>query len=355
MNPLLKKIKNIYSEPCVSIIMNTHRTKPENQKDVILLKNLVKEAEERLNSGYDKRLAREIIDKMNILTNSINHNFNLESLVIYINNDFADFTRLPVHVEDRVVIDNTFATRDIIRAMHQESSYYVLVLSRQNARLIEAYNKTVVHENTTNFPIANTIYATDKMKLSTAKGQDVLIEEFFNKVDKTLFETIKDHPLPILLATEARNFDYYLKIADKKNLIIGHINRNRDDEQAHQIVADAWDIVLHLTKQKNAERIKELHIAVSENKFISDYTEIWNAIQEGRGKTLFVKRGFFQPAKLTNGKVELISQIQKDDKEMIDDIIDEMIEFNLAFGGDIVFVENDELSKFNNIALATRY
>jgi hypothetical protein len=41
MNPLLKKVKDIYSEGCVSIIMNTHRTKPNNQHDSVLMKNLL--------------------------------------------------------------------------------------------------------------------------------------------------------------------------------------------------------------------------------------------------------------------------------------------------------------------------
>jgi len=52
MNPLLKKVKDIYVEGCVSIIMNTHRTKPNNQKDLINLKNLIKNAEESAKRTY---------------------------------------------------------------------------------------------------------------------------------------------------------------------------------------------------------------------------------------------------------------------------------------------------------------
>ncbi|HQB48669.1 MAG TPA: helix-hairpin-helix domain-containing protein, partial [Bacteroidales bacterium] len=100
-----------------------------------------------------------------------------------------------------------------------------------------------------------------------------------------------------------------------------------------------WEIVMHLTKLRNTERIKELNIAVSENRVLSDYTEIWEAVQKGKGKTLFVKKDFFQAAKIIDGKVELISKIEKDDTLVIDDIVDEIIEFNMANGGDVVFVE----------------
>jgi len=356
MNPLLKKAKDICTEGCVSIILNTHRTKPDNQNDPVTLKNLIKNAEERLYNDYEKRFVWPIMENINKVADSINHNFNLDSLIIYANKDFADYTRLPVKATDRVVIDNTFATRDLVRAMHQESAYYALVVSRQNARLIEAFNDGVVEEKAGVFPIKNeTLYATDKKKLTTNKGQDNLTEEFFNRVDKALQEAIKDHPMPVVIVTETRNFDHYLKVADKKDLIIGHVNMNRDEEKAHHIIPEAWNVVQTLIKMKNEARITELRKAVSAGLFASDYNDIWNAIIQGRGKTLFVKRGFYQPALLVENEIVPVDNFEKDQKGVVDDIIDEMIEQTMAYGGDVVFVEGDELSKFGSVALMTRY
>jgi hypothetical protein len=39
----------------------------------------------------------------------------------------------------------------------------------------------------------------------------------------------------------------------------------------------------------------------------------------------------------------------------VDDIIDEMIEINLANGGDVVFTEGNELERFGHVVLLTRY
>lgn len=355
MNPLLKKVKDVQGDVCVSIIMNTHRTRPDNQKDGILLKNLVKEAEQRLYNDHEKRYIEPLIKNLNATVESIDHNHNLESLILFASHDLADYTRLPVAVTDRVVIDESFATRDLIRAMHEESAYYVLVLSRQSARLIEAYNDKVVSEFSGNFPLSNNLYTTDKLKLSMVAGQDNLIEEFFNRVDKTVWEVTKDHPLPVILATETRNVDHYLKVSDKKDLIIGHINKNRDDEKAHHIIPDAWNVVLELIKTRNAARISELRQAVVTGKFVSDYNDIYKAITEGRGKTLFVKKGFYQPALLVSGEIRLVDEKDKNHKGVVDDIIDELIELNLSYGGDTVFLQGDELDKFDNIALITRY
>lgn len=352
---LLNKVKSIKKEACVSIIMNTHRTKPDNQKDEIKLKNLIQDTENKLNEKYDKRLVWAIMENINKLANSINHNFNLESLIIYANDDFAELTRLPIEVENRVIIDNNFVTRDLIRSMHSESAYYVLVLSRQQARLIEAYGDKVVKEFKGEFPITNTLYTTNRAKLSTNKGQDNLIEEFFNRVDKEVLASLKDHSLPLMLATETRNFSHYQKIADKKEFIIGYVNGNKDDETAQKIVVDAWVEMLPMIKEKNTLRVAELKKAVSEGKYLSDINEVWNAMQYGKGKTLFVKCGYFQPVIIEDNHIKLTDASSQEEVNYLDDVIDDMIELNMAFGGDVVFVEGDELDKFNGLALLTRY
>jgi len=352
---LLNKVKNIREEACVSIIMNTHRTKPDNQKDNIELKNLVKETESRLLETYDKRLVLSIIENIDKLVDTIDHNFNLESLVLFANANFAEFTRLPVEVENRVVIDFTFATRDLIRANHSESAYYVLVLSKQQARLIEAYSDKVVKEFKGDYPLTNSLYTTDKAKQSTNKGQDNLVEEFFNRVDKNVLASIKDRSLPLLLISDTRNFSHYQKIADKKEFIIGHINGNKDTETAQQIIVDAWEMMQSFVTEKNNSRIAELKKSIPQGKVINDFNEMWKAIQNGRGKTLFVKLGYFQPVIFENNHIQLTDIDNQDQENYIDDIIDEMIEFNMAFGGDIVFVEGNDLDKFNDLALLTRY
>ena len=356
MNELLKKLKDVQSVCCVSIIFNTHRTRPDNMQDPILLKNLLKEAEERLANDYDKRFGASVAARLKTLVDSIDHEKNLDSMAIFVNEEFAEYTRLPLKVENRVVIDETFATRDLVRAMHESSSYYILVLSRNNARLIEAHNDHVTEEVSGLFPISNdTIYTTDKLEKSMAKGSDNLIEEFFNRVDKELQKVYAEKPLPIILATETRNYDHYLKVADKKQTIVGHINKNRDDEKAHHIVPDAWGVYHELIYAKQQARIAELKQAVSTGKFLSDFNDIWKAIHEGRGQTLFVKRGYFQPAIIEGDSIRLVSAEDRTAFGIVDDIIDEMIELNMKYGGDAVFISGDDLAEFQGLALITRY
>lgn len=357
MNPTLKRLKDIQSECCVTIIMNTHRTKPDNQKDPLLLKNLVKEVEERLNNDYDKRFVWPIMEKLNELVEEIDHNYNQESLVIFVNDDgISEFTRLPIAVENRTVIDNTFATRDLVRATHLESNYYVLVLSRNEARMIEAHNNKVIQELGVPFPIVNdSLYSTSGAELSNAQKQTNLVQEFFNRIDKVVNEVVQSHPLPVVITSEESAYSEYMQIADNKDIIIGHLNKNRNRDRAHHIVEETWKLVENIIRDRNAARIQELKTAVGTGKFKSDVNDIWFSILNGKGKTLFVQKGLFKPAQIVDNRIELVATDKAHDKGVIDDIIDEMIEHNLRFGGDTVFLGEEELKDFQGLGLITRY
>lgn len=358
MNTLLKKFKNIQGEACVTIILNTHRNHPDNEGDPLRLKNLVKNAEERLYNDYEKRFVWPIMEKLNTLIEDLDHRENLDSLILFVNPEIAEYTRLALNVTDRVVIDDTFATRDLVRAQHEQQAYYILVLSRNDARLIEAMNDKAIVEVKGSFPYKNeTLFNTEKQDRHTAGSDEKLIEEFFNRVDKEVQAAIKEHPLPVMIIGEERNLTHFMKVADKKEMYMGSLNKNRGDETAkiHHIVDDVWPEVQEINRKRNAKRLEELGIAVGSGNILSDLNDIWKAILEGRGQTLFVKRGYFQPGLISDNEIMLVDKLERDQKGVCDDVIDEMIEHNLSFGGDAVFIEGNELDKFNNLALITRY
>jgi len=357
MNTTLKKLKNINSENCITIILNTHRTKPDYLKDELTLKNLIKEAEDRLMANISKQDATELADRLKKLAAQIDHGHNLESLMLFVNQDVADFTRLPISVTDRVVIDNTFATRDLIRAMHAESNYYVLVLSQDKVRLIEAFNDKFVKEVQLPFPMENSQLRTrNSAEAAIASRQRNVIAEFFNRVDKEVNSIRSQNPLPVLICTVEENYPEYLKIADQKNSIYEtFLNKNRISDKAPAIVFEAWKIVQEHNKERNSERKSELLKAVTHNKFLSDTNEIFKAIIEGRVQTLFVEKGLYQPAILDNGKITHVSDDERNNKNVVDDIYDEMIEMNMNFGGDVAFLPKGELAKFNGFGAITRY
>lgn len=357
METKLRELKNVRAANCVTIILNTHRTLPDNEKDAIQLKNLIKEAESKLLAVCQQQIAEKLTAKLHELASTINHRHNLESLIVFVNEDAAEFVRLPIAVEDRVVVGNRFAMRDLIRAVHNQTNYYVLVLNKDEARLIEASNDKVVKECGFPFPFQNELSQTSyKAEPSDAGKIRNLTSEFFNQVDKVVNKVHKDHPLPILISTDEQHFQDYMRIADKPTVIFPEfLSRSRQTEADHAIVSDAWEIVRSLTEKQNSDRKADLQAAVSTNNFISDTTKIYQAIKQGRVQTLFVEENLFQPAMIENDTIIYVSEDTKESAEIIDDIYDELIDLNMDFGGDVVFLPLESLAKFNGFAALTRY
>ncbi|HLV53852.1 MAG TPA: hypothetical protein VKY29_07520 [Cryomorphaceae bacterium] len=357
MNTSLKKLTNSVADHCVTIILNTHRAGHDNKMDPIQFKNLIREAESRLREELDKQSADRLVEKLEKMAAEIDHTYNLDSLILFANEDIAEFYRLAIPVVDRVVIDRTFATRDLIRAIHQESNYHVLILTRSRAHLVEALNDGVMAEAGPPFPMDNPyMEEANRMNQPDAIKQTTLLKEFFNNVDKEVNKVRTDRRIPILVCATDENFHAYMEVADdKRGFYDTNLNRDGSDDNVRKIVADAWELVREFRKKTMRSRADELKRAVGANRFLSDTNDIWRSIQEGRVETIFIERGRFQPAVIENGLIRYVSEDRREDPGVVDDIYDEMIEENLRFGGDVVFLPKGELDKFNGLGATTRY
>ena len=70
------------SYPTVAISLNTHRTHPENLQDEIVLKNLIKHAEERILTEISEREVSEILTKLATIENKVDIKYLQDSFKI---------------------------------------------------------------------------------------------------------------------------------------------------------------------------------------------------------------------------------------------------------------------------------
>ena len=357
MRETLDRLSKVKSPVCVTIILNTHKTAPENKKDPILLKNLISTVGKRLENEYDAKTSKSYVEKLNQLAEKIDHSHNDNGLILFVNEEISEYLRVPTHPTTRVVLDDTFATRSVIRALKRDTDYYILVLGKGKVRLLEASSGNLVQEiKSKDFPFEDkTVLDVAPAESANAQRMTNLTQEFFNRVDKNFNQIRKNNPLPTVIYSETNNYHQYLKEADYPNVFIGHVLLKSFDAKASNLVKEVWEHVKELTVEKNRSRITELQQALNSGKFLGDINEIWLAVQNGRGKTIFVEEGYFQPVRNDNGVLRPISAEEISSKEDINDIVDDMIEYNLQFGGDVVFLEPNSLKDFNKLALVVRY
>lgn len=369
MKAILKSLAKTRANPALSIFVKTHRTHPDNEQDPIALKNQLKDAEDRLAEQYDKRTADTIMEKVRAKTDELDNNYNLDTLAIFATADDVQVLRLPFDAKERVIIGEKFATRDLVRDMSEAVHYYVLVISSEQARLIEGVNDRLVKEignesvrqaqmSELTFPINNTTLPTGSKADRTGSSDDhSYLKEFMNRVDKSLQQFHSIDPLPVILVGDSRILGFYEQVCDNPSMILGKVDHlpNLKDGRAEDILAGVQALVEEKRDSRYAEALGELEKARNEKMVRTDLQKIYRSAVEGNAITLLVRQGYMVPAVIDEAAVTLLVQDEKGAEGGTDDAVGEIIEIVSNNGGNVVFVPQDKMDENEPIALITRY
>jgi hypothetical protein len=279
----------------------------------------------------------------------IDYPYTLDGLALYIGPDIAKLYNLPFSVQARVIIDKTFATRDLVYGLHREQPYWLLLLSQGSTRLISATGETLEEICDQNFPLEMTgPGATAPLPFDADTSYlDDRIRRFFQQVDNALGEYVDDFS-PLIVGGVVRQISFFQEVSQYTSAIVGTLTGNFDKTSLSELMPQV------VRQTQKTEALQALDAAVSAQKVISTLGEVWRLAQEGRGKLLLVEKNYHVPAVLgENGDLVLVENVGG--TEVIDDAVDEIIEVVLAKGGRVALVEEDSLNDYQKIALILRY
>ncbi|MDV2998409.1 MAG: hypothetical protein N5P05_000015 [Chroococcopsis gigantea SAG 12.99] len=352
----LEKLQSLTQVPALSILLPTHRTSPDNKRDPIVLKNLVDEAKQRLLEEFSKREIEPIFDRLDTLVEKVNYPHTLDGLALYVGPDHSELYYLAFPVPARVIIDQTFATRDLVYGLHREQSYWVLLLSQNSTRLLAGTGETLEEVEDGTFPIQMTgPGATSPIPFDADTSYlDDRFRRFFQGVDSALSEYIGTDSAPLIVGGVVRQVSFFQEVSAHTSAIVGTLGGNYDRLKAHDIVSEVLPLMHSYRQKQREEALEDLEAAVSAQRVVSSVGEAWRLAQEGRGKRLLVEKNYHVPAVLDDtGNLVLVDEIGG--TEVIDDAVDEVIEAVLAKGGTISMVDDGSLTAHQGIALILRY
>ena len=218
-------LQNVRGYPAVSILLPTHRTSPDNKQDPIRVSNLAKEAGERLLAEFPRREVDPILARLEKIIGEIDYRYALDGLAIYVNQDFAHKYYLPFTLNARVIIDETFATRDLVFALNRTPRYWVLALSEKPTRLFDGVRDNLEEINNDNFPMVHTGPGGEGTLpggagVNISAYRDEHHRQFFRQVDANFGELAKIDPQPLVVVGVDRYLAFFDGVTSHKNLII---------------------------------------------------------------------------------------------------------------------------------------
>jgi hypothetical protein len=221
--------------------------------------------------------------------------------------------------------------------MKLSTHYYVLSLGERTNRLYEAFRDTLIDIENTWFPLVSS------RSPSPPDMNDAQLRTFLIRVDHHFGHYYAQDPLGVVLAGNARSQAMFSSVTEYPGVIIGRTNDDLSSTSLSDVGSIVWPIVKGVMAGAGEKLERELEAATRAHNIAVGIDAVVKSVDSGVGATLLVEEGYRVPTPESSSLV--------DDT---DNVVDILIDKVLALGGNVIFVENNLLGKFQRIALILR-
>ncbi len=359
----LRALQEMRGYPLITIAMPTHRHFPDNTQDPIRFKNLVRQVRERLRLELSKRDVSTVVAQLESLAERIDWAHTLDGLIIFLGAGIERIIYLPITIRERVVIDETFATRDLVVAQEALLHYWVLALSTEKSRLFEGWGDHLIEVESEYFPL---LYDGPRsgdpeqplpggFGINPSKYRDEQYRHYFRRVDQALRTTTRDPKALVVVIGVIRNRAFFREVHTGGYEIIAEIDGSVERESIHQVATSIQPALESYLDRRAQAAVEELGKSVAQGLYTCSLADMWHYSRQGRAALLVVERNYAVAGRWDEQKKSFTIVEDPTEPGVIDDIVDDIIEATLLHGGHVEFIRAGMLPTCEHIAMALRY
>ncbi|RYD82324.1 MAG: hypothetical protein EOP53_04030 [Sphingobacteriales bacterium] len=362
----IEKLQQQQGEALVSILAPLETVFPATDKNHIIVKNLIKETEDRLKKSYDPIRVDALMQKISTLEQEIDYQNAGNGIALFVSEETSKLMHLPFTPNETVSIGNSFHTRDLLHAFHSNTRYFLLSLSAEHVRLFRGFGPVLREVKTDYFPAAY-LGPQRTEALSKIRKQDTEYEElediriFLRKVEENLYEIIQDEKTPLFLMGESEYISFIKSQDRTARFVKGEIQENHAHTSWDQLYSHIKDTVENYEITDRNMQLANLQEMVGYGRYAGGVQDVWKASKLGQIMILLVEKNYKCPARVrTNDELTITlgdaaGTTADGMANWHDDIVDEIIECVLRMDGEVRFVEDGQLQNHGNIAAVLRY
>lgn len=357
---VLADLRRPRTYPAISILMPTHRREPDNARDAGVLRNLIDEAKERVQA--DDAVARgdrfDVLAQLDQIEREVDLIHSQDGLAVFVAPGEHQVWKLSRAVSPRVVLADTFTTRNLVAAQALDRPYWVLALSADHVSLWAGGMQSMSEYTADGFPLTRSLDDPDaERKERIGDIASVFSDEdtraFLRIADSTVGTVLDGTAFPLFLLGEAEILSIFSDIGGVAKTAVTEIVHGGVARGPASSVQDAvLPAVEAEAEQDVAATMQELDAARGRKLFAAGADEAWEHAAAGRIDRIVVEEHYQVAARVDGGH---LSPAEPGEEGAFDDIVDEIIERAQATGATVRFVPDGTLDASGGIAAVLRY
>lgn len=365
--------------PCVSLYIPTFRTGAETRQGAIRLKNLLGKVRERLEErGLSAREMEALLAPAErLLDDSLFWQGQGDGLALFFSPGFFRSFRLPFSFTERGLVADYFFLRPLLPLVDADGPFYVLALSQNEVRLLEATRQTVRRIDSKILPQSliealGTQTTSQDLQYHTASpagpgaqgavyhgrgtgDEDVKTElrRYLQRVDAAVRELLASRAAPLVLAGAEPLPSIYRALNSYPHLLGEAVPGNPEPLRDGELRDRAWKLVAPYFEQGRVKAEKHWQELAGTRRTSNEVAEILPAAVQGRVEVLFVDGGSDVWGRFDSGAGEV--QIHKTPEAEDQDLLEAATLFSLRNGGTVYAVDSGHVPGGRELAAVFRY
>lgn len=364
--------------PFVSIYMPTHRVPTELRQDSLRMKNLLRQAEDKLiTKGLRTPEAKTILEPAEkLLSRVLFWRGQKDGLAIFLSPDFDRIYPLPVDVPELVIVGERFHIKPLLSLLGG-GEFYILALSQNQVRLLQASPFSISEVEVEGLPQSldealryedpekQLQFHTGTQKVTGDRaamfhGHGVGTDDARNKllrfcqhVDRGLHDILRDEQAPLILAAVDYLLPIFSEASSYPHLLSEMVSGNPEALSPEALLHHAWPLVEPHLNQSQQEAEAKYRGLGGTGRSSHKLEEIIPAAYNGRVEFLFVGVGR-QVWGIYNQQQNELQRFPESQSDA-EDLLDAAALQTLLKGGSVFAVEPEVVPDGRDIAAVFRY
>jgi len=341
----LQRLMRIEDKCCISIFMPTHPDTAQSEQDQIRFKNLIRQAEKRINetAACAKSMQPALAQGRELLRENSFWRYAADGLALFLATDQFQPYRLPLKFEELMVTGSRFHIKPLLPLFSSDGRFYVLALSQNEVRMLQCtrFSSMAVDLSELSGGLPAVLNYDDTGKtlqfhtgtadsdgrrsamfhghgIGVDDDKDEIIQ-YFRKVDAVIDRILQNETAPLVLAGVDYLLPLYRSVSGYGNLAEDGIQGNPDGLSARTLQAKAWQIVQPYFAAGQEAQSARLREFAGTGLASGDLPEIVAASLQGRVDVLFVAVGqqCWGIAAPDAGRVKLLAQAAAGSEDLL--------------------------------------